>query len=142
MKTYLLLAVLCMICWVGKAQFIIQNRVTYNPEWILPSHFQPVNIEYITGMATSFDKQNPYTTLISIRDEHQNVYQLLVQTDFLGNLVYAGISPNLWATFYNEDKPLSGFLNCIRGVKDMFVIKESVTLLSECVIDRLNYCSD
>lgn len=122
----------------AQAQFYVNNKVTFQPELILPAHYTAIDLKPYIGVSGLFDARNPYTTLISIKDERHQTYQMIVQTGFLGNLQYAGVSSNLWMHFNKSNKPMFAFRACMNRLNNLFNFASPADHLTDCVIQRLN----
>jgi hypothetical protein len=135
MKTILFLLLMSNTLY---AQFYVSSTNTFQPEFVLPAHFNTIDLKPYTGAGVAFDANNPYTTMVSIKDERNNGYQLIIQTGFLGNLQYAGMSTNLWTHFNHPKKSMYGFRNCMNRLNDLFSFASPAEHLTGCVLKRLN----
>ncbi len=111
---------------------------------VLPESYTTINL--VAGSSASpnlnrFDKDNPYTYLQVIRDQKDNAYQLLIQTDFNGKILFLGLSNNLAAVFNNNSKPMFLFARCMKEINRHVVSVQEMNTAINCIIDRLNYCS-
>jgi len=89
-----------------------------------------------------FDITNPYTFIQAITDNAGQVYHIIYQTDFVGKLFFLGYSNNLSSIFNNPEKPKMRLLNCLKNTKDDLNTSESATIAIDCLLERLNYCSE
>lgn len=121
-----------------QAQFYVSSTNTFSPEFVLSAHYNPIDLKPFTGAMVPFNTANPYTTLVSIKDERNNTYQMIIQTGFLGNLQYAGLSTNLWMQFNHPKKSMHVFKNCMNRLNDLFSFASPSDHLTSCVLKRLN----
>ncbi|HRN78797.1 MAG TPA: hypothetical protein PKY29_02240 [Ferruginibacter sp.] len=135
MKTFIFLLLLNNAV---HAQFYVSSKSTFQPEYVLAANYNPIDLKPYIGVSLPFDAGNPYTTMVSIKDERNNTYQMIIQTGFLGNLQYAGMSTNLWMPFNNPKKPPYGFRNCMNRLNDLFSFASPADHVTGCVIQRLN----
>ncbi len=89
-----------------------------------------------------FDRYNPYTYLQTIKDGSAGNYHILLQTDFFGKIYFLAYSNNLHRVFSRNDKPFFAFQNCIKKVNKIFFTLQNAEAAINCVLDRLNYCSE
>lgn len=112
---------------------------------VLPESYTTVKINSEALQDPSlnrFDKENPYTYLQVIRDEKENTYQLLIQTDFYGKILFLGLSNNLAAIFNKSSRPMFLFSRCMKEINRHVVSVQEMNTAVNCIIDRLNYCSE
>lgn len=93
-------------------------------------------------MFNQFDRNNPYTYLQLIKDGSGGNYQVLFQTDFFGKIYLLAYSNNLHRIFGRNDKPLLAFKSCIKHVNKIFFTLQNTEAAINCILERLNYCSE
>jgi hypothetical protein len=141
-KVSLILWVVFSICSnILYGQYVVVQKALQDPAWILPDQYRNLDLTMITSSTLSFDPANPYTYLIQIKGDEQDMHQVLVQTDFKGRLLYAGMTSKIWALFHLPEKPMNGFKICMGSIDNVFVIKEPIQILIDCIVERLKYCS-
>ena len=140
---YFLTILFLLLVQVGLGQsFTKAQQYHIQANQIITEHF--FSITLLPGNNSSselnlFDLHNPYTFIQAIQDDERKMYQILYQTDFLGNLLYLGISNNLSDRFADPEKPLMKFNLCINGVNQSIFAAENIELAIGCILDWLNY---
>lgn len=129
-----------LITQVSFGQFQVNSKINFHPTMLLPAHFNTLDLKPFTGIASEFDIKNPYTTLITLKDKDHVYYQMVIQTSFMGNLQYAGMSLNMWMLFNKSNKPMFAFQNCMKSISDIFNFAYPIDQLTDCIVARLNYC--
>ena len=89
-----------------------------------------------------FDRSNPYSYLQVVSDNGGKDYHILFQTNFSGKILFLAYSNNLSPVFNNAGKSMNVFLNCIRQVNDFVSPVQNAETAINCIIERLNYCSN
>ncbi|MBU3713539.1 MAG: hypothetical protein FGM46_01165 [Ferruginibacter sp.] len=86
-----------------------------------------------------YNLHNPYTFIQAIQDAEGKMYQILYQTDFIGNLLYLGISNNLSDRFASPEKPLMKFTICLNKVNQSVFLSENIEMAIGCILSWLNF---
>lgn len=144
MKKYYLLALsLCCRFVLFSQQYVAGEMMLIKPYQVIIENYTGVKLVKETSEKSNtpaFDMNNPYTLLQQLTDEKGNNFHILLQTDFLGKLVYLAISNNLSALFNRKDRPMIFFQNCMKEMNH-YVLSVQVTAAAvNCIVDRLNYC--
>jgi len=111
------------------------------PTLLLSTNFTgiPLPIEDGTMNANRFNFDNPYTYVQVIYDERNAVFQLIIQTDFFGRIVYAGYSNNLSFAFDQSKNPIHIFNQKLKQVNTQFGVVQKIHYLLQCILERINY---
>jgi len=126
-------------------QFILGFQSTAQPAQILIDQYTMVALSIEKPPAehmNHFDFQNPYTYIQMLSDKNNISYQILYQTDFFGKVLFLAYSNNLTAIINKQDKPMLGFLTCIKNINRSFFPTDNIDIAINCLINRLNYCSE
>lgn len=144
MKYYLMLILsACNCCDLFSQQYVAGEMVLIKPYQVIIDNYTGVKLLKETqekAITPAFDMNNPYTLLQQVSDEKGNNYHILLQTDFLGKLVYLAISNNLSAIFNRKDRPVFFFQKCMKEMSHYVLSAEITAAAVKCIIDRLNYC--
>ncbi len=147
MKKYLiaLFVGMAMLGTVVAQEFTKGRNMVIHPLQVLVEQFTPVAfpIEYQNSVASNqFDRANLYTYIQLITNSARMEYQVLYQTDFFGKILFLAYSNGLSAIFNKKEKPVFALQKCISEINhNLFSVQNSETAI-DCIIDRLNYCSD
>jgi hypothetical protein len=89
-----------------------------------------------------FDNRNPYTFIQLIRDREGREYHILFQTDFFGKILLLAYSNNLHPVFNRKEKPFFALQHCINSLNSSLFSLENSASAINCILQRLNYCSE
>lgn len=132
-------------CCGTKAQQFRRGEHTRVPAWqVMPEFYVSVPLP-ISGegkpIPGRFDAGNALTYLEIVYDPQQRPHQVLYQTDFMGRLLYIGISQGLSVAFHKPGKPMIFFTKCMRDLRESPASWKLADQAMQCVIDRLNFSS-
>lgn len=149
MKQYLI-AILAGLCCFFNTHFACSQVFSKAEQSVIfPSQIMfenytaiPLPVAADGLMFNQFDRNNPYTYLQLIKDGSGGNYQVLFQTDFYGKIYLLAYSNNLHRVFGRNDKPFFAFQSCIKKVNKIFFTLQNAEAAINCILDRLNYCSE
>lgn len=121
------------------------QQYNITPSQILIENYTSVGLSSDDTKAlhfNEFDITNPYTFIQAITDNAGQMYHIIYQTDFVGKLFFLGYSNNLSSIFNNPEKPVMRLLYFLKNIKENLNTSESSTIAINCMIERLNYCSE
>jgi len=137
-----------MVSWIllisiqsGAQEFRYGEMEIEKPEQVILSNFTGLSLPMEDGTpnANRYNPVNPYTYLQMILNERNNLYQLLIQTDFWGRIIYVGYSNNLAFAFDGRKRPLPVFYQCIKQVNTQFGTAQKIQRLLSCILGLLNH---
>ena len=64
------------------------------------------------------DRSNPYTSVELITDAYGKSYQIVMQTDFVGELTCLAVSKNLETRLMGKKRPQLAFRSCLGRIQD------------------------
>ena len=147
MKKIFLIPLFCMIV-PGKLfaqQYNSTELSIIKPSQVITENYTRVNLSNEVmddAMANRFDVNNPYTYLQMVNDAGANNYHIILQTNFIGKILFLCYSNNLSAVFNKKDKPLFFFQHCLKEINNHLSSVEVINAAIKCIVDRLNYCSE
>ena len=94
------------------------------------------------AMANTFNINNPYTYLQMVNDAAGKSYHILLQTNFMGKILFLAYSNNLSAVFNKKDRPRFLFIHCLKEINNHLSSIQITDDAIKCIIERLNYCSE
>lgn len=94
------------------------------------------------AMVNRFDSNNPYTYLQLINDAAGNNYHIILQTNFMGKILFLCYSNNLSAVFNKKSKPMFLFQHCLKEINNHLSSVQVINAAIKCIVDRLNYCTE
>ncbi|MEO6489544.1 MAG: hypothetical protein ABIO04_06360 [Ferruginibacter sp.] len=115
------------------------------PAVVIISNYTPVSLpkDVIEDMlANQFDIKNPYTYLQVVLDPKGNSYHILFQTNFWGKILFLSYSNNISPLFNKQGKPMFLFSRCLKDINNHISAVQILEAVLNCMIGRLNYCSD
>ncbi len=115
------------------------------PVQVLLTQYTPILLPAYLGSTEQlnrFSKDNPYTYIQVLTDRSAQNYHLLYQTDFYGKILFLAVSNNVTWLMNKPDKPLFAFNTCIRKINNSLFAMQNAETAIECIIARLEYCSD
>lgn len=126
---------------INAQEYRYGDMIIEKPGQVIVSNFTgiPLPVEDGTMNANRFNPQNAYTYLQMIYNEQNNVFQLLIQTDFYGRIIYAGYSNNLFVVFSNKSNTINIFNQCLKQVNSQFGTLQKMQRLLACFLEQLNY---
>ena len=108
---------------------------------ILPENYQLIKLpdEVIRGThANTYDPANPDTFVELLKDVRNNHFQIIIQTDFFGNLTYASVCNSLGPLLNKKTIPYFLFERCLKELNSGFLTQqENIQILINCTVDRL-----
>jgi len=135
-------AVLVLISQSIQAQhFFILDESNADAKKIILENYTSIELKK-SGKSFSFDKENLYTFLVTISDSQQNIYEILYQTDFFEQINFLAISSNMTKLFKCEPTNMISFFDCVSKSEENFLNFSIVRHIINCVIKRLNDCSN
>lgn len=125
-------------------EFRLGEMLIEKPDQVMAGNYTGVSlpIEDGTPNANRFNPLNPYTYIQMIYDSRNTLFQLLIQTDFYGRIIYLGYSNNLSFAFDKKRSTLHLFFQCIKQVNTQFGTLQKINSLLSCILRQLNYAGD
>lgn len=125
------------------AQQYRRGEQTRVPAWqVMPEFYVSIPLP-VTGegkpVPGRFDAGNALTYIEILYDPQQRPQQVLYQTDFMGKLMYVGISQGLSTAFHRPDKPMIFFSKCLRDLNLSLASWKLADHALQCILDRLNF---
>lgn len=141
---------LCLILLGG---FLYSFSQTFNKGYlsivptaqIIPENYFVIKmpVELIADpKANIFEFNNADTHLQVLTDNAGKKYHILLQSNFMGRVTLLSISTNLSVIFNKKEKPMFEFMNCIQGLNTSISPNQNIEAALNCVIKRLEYCSN
>jgi len=85
------------------------------------------------------DPSNPYTSLELITDASGKTYQILLQTDFFGELTCLAVSKNLENRLTGKNRPQLAFRSCLGHIYEAQTALQKKEAAIDCIILQLEH---
>ena len=144
---HLVFLLLSTLLWFNSLaqQFSTAEISTIKPVRVIIENYTCVNLsgEVIDdALANIFDINNPYTYLQIVNDAAGKSYHILLQTNFMGKILFLAYSNNLSAVFNKKEKPKFLLLHCLKEINNHLSSVQVMDEAVKCIVERLNYCSE
>ena len=131
---------ICLLIKFGYSQTInIIETKSISPYEVITTNYSNISI---LNNENKFDLHNPFTNLVLLTDEKENIFHILYQTDFEDNIKFLSISNNIATRFNCKGNPYFKWNSCIKEAKNSAVAFSIIKNILDCIIDRINECKD
>ncbi len=124
----------------ASAQFYYKTeRYPIAPAQVLSDQYHALSLNETPAASEDlafFDARNPYTYIQVIAADNGKKYQLLMQSDFFGKLLYIAWSENMNGLFKKERGDLLRLSHCM--IKKKQESADSMEAIVDCILETVN----
>lgn len=123
--------------------FYKAEKNTVNPSQLIAENYSIVELKWSGEKYFSsglIDKNNMYTFIQYLRNANGVIFQILYQTDFLGNPNVIALSNNMNELFKCSGKPTLAFDYCAGKINENDFPEKITEDIINCILTRINNC--
>jgi hypothetical protein len=125
---------LCAQSYLRSGSMMIDPRTLMSDQFLI----LPLPIKN-NGRMNVIDQSNPYTSVELITASNGKTYQILLQTDFFGELTCLAISKNLENRLTGKSRPQLAFRSCLGRIYEAGTALRKKEAAVDCIMLQLEH---